>query len=165
MISPAGVSFGVRMSPTHGSDAWPWKGYCDQEAQRTRDVSLVSGVSSKMRENLAATGIRTVEDLADTPPAQLQRAPGIGEKRARGYINAATALVTGQPARIGSVIFPSPSVEIFLDLEGDRPAARPRGPLRDGLSHWGRCPRRRPCRVPSLPRRGLRRLGPEQVST
>ncbi len=118
---------GAPVSPTYGSGAWPWKGYCDREAERTRDVSLVSGVGSTMKENLVAASIRTVEDLAETTPARLKRVPGIGQTRARAYHNAATALIRGQLIRTGSVTFPQPSVEIFLDLEGSGQQRGPEG--------------------------------------
>ncbi len=112
---------GARVSPTFDSCDWPWRGFCNLEAERLRDVSLVSQVGPETKERLTAAGIRTVEELAATPVARLKAIRNIGANRARRLTRAAKAIVTRRPIRIGSVTFPSPSVEIFLDLEGPGP--------------------------------------------
>ena len=109
---------GAPVGPTFGSCGWPWSGYCNREAERLRDVSLVPRVGMGTKEKLTAAGIRTIDELAATPVARLKAIPKIGETRAREFITAAKAIVTGHPIQKGSVTFPSPSVEIFLDLEG-----------------------------------------------
>ncbi len=112
---------GARVSPTYDSCDWPWRGFCNREAERLRDVSLVSRVGPETKERLTAGGIRTVEELAATPVARLKAIRNIGENRARRLTQAAKAIITRRPIQIGSVTFPSPSVEIFLDLEGPGP--------------------------------------------
>ncbi len=112
---------GAPVSPTFGSCHWPWSGFCDREAERVRDVSLVSQVGPGIKEGLTSAGIRTIDDLAATPVARLKAIRNIGEKRARRLTTAAKAIITGRLIQIGSVTFPSPSVEIFLDLEGTGP--------------------------------------------
>ena len=112
---------GAPVGPTFGSCDWPWSGFCNREAERLRDVSLVPQVGPVIKGRLTAVGIRTIEELASTPPVRLETIRNIGEKRARSLTMAAQAIITGRPTQIGPVIFPSPSVEIFLDLEGTLP--------------------------------------------
>ncbi len=112
------IARGESVSPTYGSCEWPWRTYCNQEAVRLNDVSIVPGIGLSYKANLVAAGIDTVDDLAAASDKQLKEIRGIGVKRANTMITAAKAVVVGEPIRIGSVTFPKAPVEIFLDLEG-----------------------------------------------
>ena len=109
---------GAKVSPTYGACLWPWETYNDEEAIRTRDVSLVSGIGPSHKKRLSEEKILTVEDLASTSKDNLLTMKGIGEKTATKFLNNSKALVTNKHIRIGQYTFPAKETEIFLDLEG-----------------------------------------------
>ena len=109
---------GAKVSPTYGACRWPWETYNDEEAIRTRDVSLVSGIGPSHKKRLSEEKILTVEDLASTSKDILLTMKGIGEKTATKFLNNSKALVTNKHIRIGQCTFPVKETEIFLDLEG-----------------------------------------------
>ncbi len=109
---------GKEISPTFGSCDWPWETYCNQEAIRCQDVSLVGQVGPSFKEKLVAAGFEKVSDLATARISDLTRISGIGDKRASRFQTNATAIVTGTHIKLADVTFPTVSTEIFLDLEG-----------------------------------------------
>ena len=109
---------GKKVNPTYDACKWPWETYNNEEAIKTRDVSLVSGVGPSFKKRLTAQNILTVEHLAKTRMQHLTAMKGIGEKTATKFLNNATALASGKHIRLGSCSFPEKKVEIFLDLEG-----------------------------------------------
>ena len=107
---------GAKVSPTYGACRWPWETYKDEEAIRTRDVSLVSGIGPSHKKRLSEEKILTVEDLASTSKDILLTMKGIGEKTATKFLNNSKALITNKHIRIGQCTFPVKETEIFLDL-------------------------------------------------
>jgi len=106
------------VTPTYGCADWPWQTYCNEEAIRIRDISLVGGVGPSYKEKLVAAGFKTAEDLAGAPVDHLTRIERIGTKTAKKFKRNAQALVAGTHIKIGDVSFPKKKTEIFLDLEG-----------------------------------------------
>jgi uncharacterized protein len=109
---------GKKVFPTYGACIWPWETYNNEEAIKTRDVSLVGGVGPSFKRRLIARNIYSVEQLAKTRMQQLTAIQGIGEKIAIKFLNNAKALASGKHIRLGCCEFPQKKTEIFLDLEG-----------------------------------------------
>ena len=109
---------GKRVIPTYNACMWPWETYNNEEAIKTRDVSLVAGVGPSFKRRLIAQNIHTVEHLAKARTQHLTTIEGIGEKKAAKFHNKATALVAGKHIRLGCCKFPEKKTELFLDLEG-----------------------------------------------
>ncbi len=112
------ILHGKKVVPTFNACVWPWETYNNEEAIKTRDVSLVSGVGSSFKRRLIARNIHTVDHLAKTRMQHLTAIEGIGEKTAIKFHNNATALSSGKHLRLGYCNFPEKKTEIFLDLEG-----------------------------------------------
>ncbi len=79
-------------SPTYNGAQWPWMTYTNHMALRLRDVSLVSQVGPRMKEKLAARGLRKVWDLSSATPERLQDIPGVGRTTAERLIVNARAI-------------------------------------------------------------------------
>jgi len=109
---------GKEVSPTFGSCDWPWETYCNEEAIKRQDVSLVGQVGPSFKEKLVAAGLTKVSDLATAKISDLTSIQGIGNKRALRFQTNATAIVRGTHIKLADVTFPTVSTEIFLDLEG-----------------------------------------------
>lgn len=106
------------VTPTYGCADWPWYTYCNEEAVRIRDISLVGGIGPSYKEKLVAAGFKTVEDLASASVDHLTRIKRIGTKTGNKFKRNAQALVAGKHIKISNVNFPKKKTEIFLDLEG-----------------------------------------------
>jgi uncharacterized protein len=109
---------GKKVNPTYGACKWPWETFNNEEAIKTRDVSLVSGVGPSFKQKLVGQNFFTVEDLAKASLGELTTIKGISEKTASKFLNYSCAIVSGKHLSLGSCSFPKKSVEIFLDLEG-----------------------------------------------
>ncbi len=109
---------GKSISPTYGSCDWPLETFCNNEAIRTNDISLVSNVGFSFKNKLLNAGFKNVSDLANANINDLTAINGIGPKRASGFKNNATAIASDNHVKLKDVIFPSVTTEIFLDLEG-----------------------------------------------
>jgi predicted RecB family nuclease len=111
-------------TPTYNGCEWPWERYCNHEALRTRDVSLVGQVGPKTKANLVAHGFEKIWDISSAKAEDLQRVPRIGAATAQKLVLSARAIKEGEliPLDSSVVKFPEKSTEIFLDLEGtDQP--------------------------------------------
>ncbi len=111
-------------TPTYNGCEWPWERYCNHEALRTRDVSLVGQVGPKTKADLVAHGFKKIWDISSAKAGDLQRIPHIGAGRAQKLILSARAIKEGEPILLDSsaLKFPERTTEIFLDLEGtDQP--------------------------------------------
>ena len=86
---------GKRVNPTYDACKWPWETYNNEEAIKTRDVSLVSGVGPSFKKRLTAQNILTVEHLAKTRMQHLTAMKGIGEKTATKFLNNAIDYLIG----------------------------------------------------------------------
>ncbi|MGD6935106.1 MAG: TM0106 family RecB-like putative nuclease [Candidatus Bathyarchaeia archaeon] len=109
---------GKKVNPTYGACCWPWETFNNEEAIKTRDISLVSGVGSSFKQKLVEKNLFTVEDLAKASLDNLTSIKGIGEKTANKFLHNSRALVWGKHTCLGACDFPQRTVEIFLDLEG-----------------------------------------------
>ena len=109
---------GKPVEPTYGACDWPWETYCNEEAKKRNDASLVGGVGPVHKERLTAAGYRTVQDLSEALVADLTGIRGVGKLTANKFVTRARALTIGKPIQIGSVDFSIKGTEIFLDLEG-----------------------------------------------
>ncbi len=112
------------VSPTHGSCGYPWESYCNRLAEETNDISLVAGVSLKIKYKLVEHGFKTVHDLARSDIQKLVKVKGIGDKTAGKLVYSAKAIQSKEPIikNRESIVFPTCKVEIFLDLEGVDPS-------------------------------------------
>ena len=111
-------------TPTYNGCEWPWETYCNHEALRTRDVSLVGQVGPKTKANLVAHGFKKIWDISSAKAEDLQKVPRIGAATAQKLILSARAIKKGEPILLDSSVleFPEKTTEIFLDLEGtDQP--------------------------------------------
>ena len=113
---------GEPISPTHGSCDYPWTSYCNKKAVETNDISLVTGISLKTKNQLFDK-FKTVEELSRASILDLTAIKGIGDKTAIKYVNTAKAIHSGTHniIDIDKIDFPQRKVEIFLDLEGIDP--------------------------------------------
>jgi predicted RecB family nuclease len=113
---------GEPISPTHGSCDYPWTSYCNKKAVETNDISLVTGISLKTKNQLFHK-FKTVEELSRASILDLTAIKGIGDKTAIKYVNTAKAIHSGTHNIIDTdkINFPQRKVEIFLDLEGIDP--------------------------------------------
>jgi predicted RecB family nuclease len=111
-------------TPTYNGCEWPWETYCNHEALRTRDISLVGQVGPKTKANLVAHGFKKIWDISSAKAEDLQQVPRIGAATAQKLILSARAIKKGEPIPLDSSVleFPEKTTEIFLDLEGtDQP--------------------------------------------
>ena len=111
-------------TPTYNGCEWPWETYCNHEALRTRDVSLVGQVGPRTKANLVAHGFKKIWDISSAKAEDLQKVPRIGAGKAQKLILSARAIKKGEPILLDSSVlkFPEKTTEIFLDLEGtDQP--------------------------------------------
>ena len=111
-------------TPTYKGCEWPWETYCNHEALRTRDVSLVGQVGPKTKANLVVHGFKKIWDISSAKAEDLQKVPRIGVATAHKLILSARAIKQGEPILLDSSVlkFPERTTEIFLDLEGtDQP--------------------------------------------
>ena len=114
---------GEPVSPTHGNCVYPWESYCNKMAVETNDISLVAGISLKIKERFVEYGFNTVADLVGADINNLTEIKGVAEKTATKYVNSASAIQSGTHNIIDKdkIDFPNRKVEIFLDLEGIDP--------------------------------------------
>jgi len=111
-------------TPTYNGCEWPWETYCNHEALRTRDVSLVGQVGPRTKTNLVAHGFKKIWDISSAKAEDLQKVPRIGAGKAQKLILNARAIKKGEviPLDSSALKFPEKTAEIFLDLEGtDQP--------------------------------------------
>ena len=111
-------------TPTYNGCEWPWETYCNHEALRTRDVSLVGQVGPATKANLVVHGFKKIWDISSAQAEDLQEVAGIGAGKARKLILSARAIKEGEviPLDPSVLKFPEKATEIFLDLEGvDQP--------------------------------------------
>ncbi|MDY6843710.1 MAG: TM0106 family RecB-like putative nuclease, partial [Thermodesulfobacteriota bacterium] len=111
-------------TPTYNGCDWPWQTYCNHQALKNRDVSLVVHVGSKKKTQLVAHGFRKIWDISSAKVDELQKIPGIGQHTAQKLILSAQALTRTELILLDkkALKFPQTTNELFLDLEGtDQP--------------------------------------------
>lgn len=111
-------------TPTYNGCEWPWQTYCNHQALKNRDVSLVGQVGPKTKPNLVACGFKKIWDISSAKAEDLQKVPRIGVNTAKKLILSAQAIKEREPILLdkSTLEFPRKSTEIFLDLEGtDQP--------------------------------------------
>jgi len=103
--------------------------YTNHMALRLRDVSLVPLVGPRMKEKLAARGIRRIWDLAAASSDCLREIPGVGRSTAERLIVNARAIREGICILLdpSALHFPCGAPSLFLDLEGTDPAGEQEG--------------------------------------
>lgn len=109
---------------TYNAGEWPWEKYCNHEAIRMRDVSLVGNVGQKTKKKLVERGFKKIWDISSARIDALSTVPGIRENTAQKLILSAQAIMKNEPIPVNRSVlqFPAKSTEIFLDLEGtDQP--------------------------------------------
>ncbi|MBU4503060.1 MAG: TM0106 family RecB-like putative nuclease [Nanoarchaeota archaeon] len=115
---------GEKPSPTYNGCQWPWSDYCDEEATKIYDISLVGGVGPSTKTKLLEKGYKKVGDLAKAKIEDLVKIDRIGKPTAEKMVNNAKAVHTGKAIILNKEVlkFPKVKTEIFLDLEGtDQP--------------------------------------------
>jgi predicted RecB family nuclease len=109
---------------TYNGCDWPWQTYCNHQALKNRDVSLVGNVGPKTKANLVAHGFEKIWDISSAKIEDLQKVRGIGTATAKKLILSAKAIKKRELILLdrSALKFPKKSTEIFLDLEGtDQP--------------------------------------------
>jgi predicted RecB family nuclease len=116
-------------TPTYNGAEWPWMTYTNHMALRLRDISLVSHVGPRMKEKLAARGLRKVWDLSSATPDRLQGIPGVGRATAEKLIVNARAIQEGMSILLDASVlrFKKYPLELYLDLEGTDPSGEAEG--------------------------------------
>ncbi len=116
-------------SPTYNGGEWPWMAWTNHMALRERDISLVPGVGPRMKEKLAARGMRKVWDLSSASPVALEAIPGVGRATAERLVVNARAIRQRSciPLDRSVLQFRDCATEVFLDLEGTDPAGEQEG--------------------------------------
>jgi uncharacterized protein len=115
--------------PTYNGGEWPWMTYTNHMAHRLRDISLVPLVGPRMKEKLAARGLRKIWDLAAASSDFLQEIPGLGRSTAERLIVNARAIREGTCILLdpAALRFPAGALSLFLDLEGTDPSGEQEG--------------------------------------
>ena len=120
MAGVEALTGGRKPSPTYGACPYPWSNYNDNEAVKTGDISLVSGLGAEKKRALAGLGITTLDGLINAGTEGLTKARGVSTKTARGYIIGAKALKTGRPERrdgYGHTLHRE-GIEVYVNFEG-----------------------------------------------
>jgi predicted RecB family nuclease len=109
----------VRPEPVYDTcgDAY-WKKYCDAQAEAARDISLVPYLKDeRIRTQMIAANIRTVDDLARLSPSEISRFKWVGS-RSELIFQQTQCLLRGKEAVLSRVVFPpAKGAEVYLDLE------------------------------------------------
>jgi predicted RecB family nuclease len=111
-------------TPTYNGCDWPWQTYCNHQALRNRDVSLVGNVGPKTKSNLVTHGFEKIWDISSAKIEDLQKVRGIGMATAKKLILSAKAIKKRELILLdqSALKLPRKPTEIFLDLEGtDQP--------------------------------------------
>jgi uncharacterized protein len=116
-------------TPTYNGAPWPWMTYTNHMALRLRDISLVCQVGPRMKEKLAAQGLRKVWDLSSATPESLRGIPGVGRATAEKLIVNARAIQKREiiPLDRSALHFRDCPRELYLDLEGTDPSGEEEG--------------------------------------
>ncbi len=116
-------------TPTYNGAQWPWMTYTNHMALRLRDISLVCHVGPRMKEKLAARGLRKIWDLSSATPEALQGIPGVGPATAEKLIVNARAIQKREriPLDRSALHFRDCPRELYLDLEGTDPSGEEEG--------------------------------------
>ena len=113
---------GAAVEPCHGTGDWPWESHVNDMAIQRSDVSLIPGVGPSIRENLRASGFRTVVDVATTDEQTLTEVHRVGLATAKKFVSSAIAIQQGAPVRRGPTAeIKRGATEVFFDLEGTDP--------------------------------------------
>jgi predicted RecB family nuclease len=113
-----------RPTPTYNGAPWPWMTHTNHMALRLRDISLVPQVGPRMKEKLAARGLRKVWDLSSATPERLWGIPGLGRATAERLIVNARAIQKREIILLdrSALQFRNNPRELYLDLEGTDPS-------------------------------------------
>jgi len=114
------IKKGEAVTPTLDTD-YPWTKYSEKRALESMDISLVNGISVRMKPKLNQIGIKTVDDLDKRDMSELTTIDGIRDKKAAGFKRSARALIQKKPIIFGKSCLPDKKVEIFFDLESTIP--------------------------------------------
>lgn len=106
---------------TSECDKCKWRRACRADAERTRDLSLLTGLRRDVRPRLNALGIHTVDDLAEASEEVLASAVIVaGKVWLRQAYEQAKVYRDGRPRVIASPRLPvRATTEIYLDIEGE----------------------------------------------
>jgi len=110
-------------TPTYNGAQWPWMTYTNHMALRLRDISLVSQVGPRLKEKLAARGLRKIWDLSSATNESLQDIPGVSRAAAGRLIVNARAIQKRECILLdrSALHFRDCPRELYLDLEGTDP--------------------------------------------
>jgi len=110
-----------KITPSYNSIKYgPWSTYCNDQAIKINDISLVDGIGPSKREKLIAIGLKKVNHLSSCSEEKLKSIKGIGESTVKKIKYHSKALIDGKPQRktAEKINLPKVTTEIFLDLEG-----------------------------------------------
>lgn len=84
---------------------------------QNQDISLIPGVTQKVRSGLQQEGIRTLSDLAQVNPQHLCHIKGIGSKSSRTMVYRARAFLANKAVSIHEFSLSNWPVELYFDVE------------------------------------------------
>jgi uncharacterized protein len=94
----------------------PWRNVCIPIAEKTKDASLVYGLSRSIHYKLLELGIKTLDDLKKADESKLLEIDGVGEVSVKKWKEQAEVLLTKE-AKITKAELPKTKNEICLDIE------------------------------------------------
>jgi predicted RecB family nuclease len=95
----------------------PWKTHCLDICVKTDEISLIAGLGKSKKLALVKQGIKTVQDLMDSPTENLISIKGIGQKTVDKWKLQAKSLKENKEIILEEPIFPEKKTEIYLDFE------------------------------------------------
>ncbi|HXV27014.1 MAG TPA: TM0106 family RecB-like putative nuclease [Candidatus Paceibacterota bacterium] len=103
-----------------GCKRTPWYSVCLEETEGCNDVSLIYRLSQADQRRLYGIGIRTVQQLADSDPDQLQaQLESWPYDKVLRFHNQARVLISREPMILRHPEFPDVKHEVYFDVEGD----------------------------------------------
>jgi len=119
----------VKPDPVYGTCADAhWAKYCDAQAKAKKDISLVPYLKDqRIRSQMVATGIRTIDDLSKLSVDELSKFKWVG-KRSELIFKQTKCLLTGKEFVCDKLVLPAyDGPEVYLDVE-DTGSVHPRIP-------------------------------------
>ena len=94
----------------------PWRGVCIPLAEKTKDVSLIYGLSRPLHYKMLDYGIKTLEDLKETDTEKLIQICSVTEPTVEKWKEQANVVLTNK-GKVNKIELPETENHICLDIE------------------------------------------------
>lgn len=101
----------------YGKVLYDWKNYNNAEAIKNKDISILKWIAETTRTKLIEKGIRTIKQIANAKPKDLEIPKLVGPKRSTHFILQAKAYLKNDIFLKNEVTLQSKKRELFLDFE------------------------------------------------